>query len=143
MLKRSSVSLWMSVGLTALFPAVWGQTPKHTAAKRPPAVIKKAASNAVKPLTVNDLAASPNAHLGHVSLVGVVATVNAGKGFLLIDSREYKECGLSCLSEAGTKKIPVRWTGATPKVTEAVRVDGILAKEPKGMAYTAQKVAKP
>ena len=58
-------------------------------------------------LAVKDLAASPGAHLGPVALVGVVGTVDANKSFV-VDTREYAECDLTCLTEAGTKKIPVR-----------------------------------
>jgi hypothetical protein len=29
-----------------------------------------------------------------------------------VDKREYADCGLTCLGEPGTKKIPVRWSGA-------------------------------
>ncbi len=67
-----------------------------------------------KPLSVNQLAANPGSHTGPISVVGVVGTVNPGKGFVLIDSREFQECGLSCLTEPGTKKIPFLWTGAGP-----------------------------
>ena len=68
-----------------------------------------------KPLSVDELAANPAAHSGRVSVVGVVGTVNPGKGFVLVDVREFKNCGLSCLTESGTNKIPFVWTGATPR----------------------------
>lgn len=77
------------------------------------------------------------------SIVGVVASLNKGKGFLLIDSVEYKACGLSCLTEAGTKKVPIRWTGATPKMEQVVRIGGTLTKAAKGFTLVADKVDKP
>ncbi|MBI5706425.1 MAG: hypothetical protein HZC36_05490 [Armatimonadetes bacterium] len=92
------------------------------------------------PLTVNQIAAAPTSHLGKVTVIGIVATVTPKKGFLLIDPKEYKECGLSCLSEAGTKKIPVKWTAASPKKEQKVKVDGTLAKTEKGFSFTATKV---
>ena len=95
---------------------------------------------AVKPLSVDELAANPAAHSGRVSVVGVVGTVNPGKGFVLVDSREFKNCGLSCLTEPGTNKIPFVWTGATPQVKQTVQVDGILEKTAKGFSIKAEKV---
>ncbi len=95
-----------------------------------------------KPLSVNELAANPGAHSGRVSVVGVVGIVNPGKGFVLIDSREFQECGLSCLTEPGTKKIPLIWTGATPQVKQTVQVDGILERTAKGFSIKAEKVTK-
>ncbi len=95
-----------------------------------------------KPLSVNELAANPAAHSGGVSVVGVVGTVNPGKGFVLVDVREFQECGLSCLTEPGTKKIPFIWTGAAPQVKQTVQVDGILEKTAKGFSIKAEKVTK-
>ncbi len=95
-----------------------------------------------KPLSVNELAANPGAHSGRISVVGVVGTVNPGKGFVLIDSREFQECGLSCLTEPGTKKIPFIWTGAAPQVKQTVQVDGILERTAKGFSIKAEKVTK-
>ena len=95
-----------------------------------------------KALTVNELAAKAADHLGHVSVVGVVATVDK-KGFILIDQKEFKDCGLTCLGEAGTKKISVQWTGDAPQVKRTVRVEGELLKAEKGFTFTAKKVGKP
>ncbi len=93
-----------------------------------------------KSLSVDELAANPAAHSGRVSVVGVVGTVNPGKGFVLVDVREFKNCGLSCLTEPGTNKIPFLWTGATPQVKQTVQVDGILEKTAKGFSIKAEKV---
>jgi len=97
---------------------------------------------AVKPLTVNELAANPAEHFGRVSVVGVVGTVNPGKGFMLVDSREFKNCGLSCLTEPGTNKIPFIWTEVAPQVEQTVQVDGLLEKTTKGFSIKAEKVTK-
>src|SRR5512139_1609487 len=98
--------------------------------------------NAGKPLTVDKLAANPAAHSGRVSVVGVIGTVNPGKGFVLVDSKEFKNCGLACLTEPGTNKIPFVWTGATPQVKQTVQVDGIMEKTAKGFSIKAEKVTK-
>ncbi len=98
--------------------------------------------NGVKPLTVDELAANPAAHSGRVSVVGVVGTVNPGKGFVLIDGREFKNCGLSCLTEPGTNKIPFVWAGVSPQVKQTVQVDGILEKTAKGFSIKAERVTR-
>lgn len=96
--------------------------------------------SAVAEVTVNDLAGKPSEYLGPVQLVGVVAVVSQGKGFVLVDKREFADCGLSCLAESGTKKVPVRWDGDAPKLEQTVRVAGILRQTEKGLTFAAQEV---
>ena len=91
-------------------------------------------------VTVNDLAGKPGEHLGQVRLIGVVAAVSQGQGFVLVDKREYADCGLSCLTEQGTKKIPVRWSGDAPKLEQTVRVAGILSQSEQGLSLVAQEI---
>jgi len=98
-----------------------------------------ASSGATK---VNDLAADPSAYLGQVAVVGVVAAVKAGQGFTIVDNREYAACGLSCFSEPDTRKIPVRWGGAAPKLQQAVRITGVLEKSDRGLVFSAKNVAE-
>ena len=94
-------------------------------------------------LTVNDLAGNPDEHLGQVQLVGVVAAVSQGKGFVLVDQREYADCGLTCLTEPSTKKIPVRWIGDAPKLEQTIRVAGILSRNKEGLSFAAQEIGIP
>lgn len=94
-------------------------------------------------VSVDDLVGKPTDHLGQVQLVGVVAAVSAGKGFVLVDKREYADCGLSCVAEPGTKKIPVRWSGDVPKLEQTVRVEGTLSQTDKGLSLIAQEVRVP
>ena len=91
-------------------------------------------------VTVNDLAGNPGEHLGQVRLIGVVAAVSQGQLFVLVDMREYADCGLSCLTEQGTKKIPVRWSGDAPKLEQTVRVAGILSQSEQGLSLVAQEI---
>ena len=91
-------------------------------------------------VTVNDLAGKPDEHLGQVQLIGVVAAVSQGQGFVLVDKREYADCGLTCLAEPGTKKIPVRWSGAAPQLEQTVRVAGILSRSEQGLSFVAQQI---
>ena len=94
-------------------------------------------------VTVNDLAGKPGEHLGPVQLVGVVAAVSQGKGFVLVDKREYADCGLTCLAEPGTKKIPVRWSGDAPKLEQTIRVAGSLSRSEDGLSFVAQEIGIP
>jgi hypothetical protein len=91
-------------------------------------------------VTVNDLAGKPGEHLGQVQLIGVVGAVSQGQGFVLVDKREYADCGLTCLAEPGTKKIPVRWSGDAPKLEQTVRVAGILSQSEQGLSFVAQEI---
>jgi hypothetical protein len=92
--------------------------------------------------TVNDLASDPSAYLGQVAVVGVVAAVKVGQGFTIVDQREYAACGLSCFNEPDTRKIPVRWDGAPPKLQQTVRITGVLEKSDRGLVFSARNVAE-
>jgi hypothetical protein len=94
-------------------------------------------------VSVDDLVRKPDDHLGQIQLVGVVAATSQGKGFVLVDKREYADCGLSCVAEPGTKKIPVRWSGDAPRLEQTVRVEGTLTQTDKGLSFVAQEVRVP
>ena len=89
---------------------------------------------------VRDVAANPAAHLGRLSLSGVVGIATPHKGFVLVDMREYQGEGLACLTTPERTKIPVAWSGTAPKVKQAVRVTGTLAKTAKGYTFTGDEV---
>ena len=91
-------------------------------------------------MSVNDLAGKPGEHLGQVQLIGVVAAVSQGQGFVLVDKREYADCGLTCVAKPGTMKIPVRWSGDAPKLEQTVRVSGILSQSAQGLSFVAQQI---
>jgi hypothetical protein len=91
-------------------------------------------------VSVNDLAGKPGEHLGQVQLIGVVAAISQGQGFVLVDKREYADCGLTCLAEPGTKKIPVRWSGDAPKLEQTVCVAGILSQCGQGFSFVVQEI---
>lgn len=95
-----------------------------------------------KPLTVNELAAKPDAHLGRVAVVGRVAAVSPGKGFTLIDSSNCGNCVTECLTSKTTKKVPLLWPGSAPAVKDVVRVEGTLARTAKGFTFTAVNVTR-
>ena len=92
--------------------------------------------------TVNDLAATPSAYLGQVAVIGVVAAIKPGQGFTIVDQREYADCGLSCLNEPDTKKIPVRWDGDPPKLQQTLRITGVLEKSDHGLIFSAKNFAE-
>jgi hypothetical protein len=94
----------------------------------------------IRTTTVNDLAADPSTYLGQVAVVGVVAAVKDTQGFTIVDKREYAACGLSCLDEPDTRKIPIRWNGASPKLQQTVRITGVLEKSEHGLVFSARSV---
>ena len=97
---------------------------------------------ATKPLSINELAAKPDTHIGKVVVVGRVAAVTPGKGFTLIDSANCATCTTECLTDKNTKKIPFLWPGTAPVVKNVVRVQGTLSKTSKGFTFTADNVTK-
>lgn len=97
---------------------------------------------AAKPLSVNQLAAKPEAFVGKVAVVGRVVAATPGKGFTLIDSANCSTCTTDCLTDKTTKKIPFIWNGAAPVVKGVVKVDGTLAKTAKGYTFAAERLTK-
>lgn len=102
----------------------------------------KAPSSKTPSPQVRAVAAHPSAYVGKLMLTGVVGIVNPGKGFVLVDMKEYRDEGFNCLASDEPTKIAVHWTGAAPKVKETVRVEGRLAKKKTGYTFTAKKVEK-
>ena len=90
--------------------------------------------------SVRAVAHDPAAHLGNLTLEGVVGIVTPQKGFVLVDMDEYRAEGLSCLTTAEKTKMPVAWKGPAPEVKETVHVEGTLAKSADGYVFTASKV---
>jgi hypothetical protein len=135
MMNMTTKTNWPCALLTVAFTLVTGGVRAQDQQSQQPTL-----AGAV---TVNDLAAKPGEHLGRVQLVGVVAAVSQGKGFVLVDKREYADCGLACVTESGTKKIPVRWSGDAPKLEQTIRVAGILSRSEEGLSFVAQEIDIP
>jgi hypothetical protein len=90
--------------------------------------------------TVNELGGESDEHLGPVQLIGVIAAVIQGRGFVLVDKCEYANCGLTCLTEPCTKKIPVRWSGQAPLLERTVCVAGVLSRTEKGLSFVGREI---
>jgi hypothetical protein len=116
----------ITVSLAWLFSPAWSAQPTAPA----------------KVLSVNQLAAQPDAYLGKVAIVGRVAAVTMGKGFTLIDTIKCGNCVSDCLTDKETKKIPFLWHGPAPTVKDVVQVEGLLAKTDSGYIFTAEQVTK-
>lgn len=98
-----------------------------------------AKQSTVKQLTVNELAAKPDNFIGKVTITGRVAAVTSNTGFTLIDNTTCTTCTTECKN---IKKIPLRWSGASPKLKDIVLAQGIWAKTTTGFTFTADKVTK-
>ena len=126
--------------LAALGTAALGHAqPAKNAAKK---IVPAPPAKGVPASKVRAVASNPSAHLGHVVLTGYVGIATPSKGFVLVDNTEYRNEGLACLTVPEPTKLPVIWHGTPPKVKDAVRVDGTLAKTAKGYTFTATKVSK-
>ena len=104
--------------------------------------VNLASSTSVRATTVNDMVSNPSAYLGQIKVVGVVAAVKTGQGFTIVDKREYAACGLSCVNESNTRKIPVRWSGASPNLEQIVQIAGVLEKSDAGFVFSAKSVTE-
>lgn len=109
------------------------------AATRTPSGNVTRKTQAVKTISVEELAAKPLSYLGRVRVKGVVDSSDKGKGLLILVSRkEFKECGTNCADES-TARVPVRWS---LKTGEKVIVEGTVTKDGKGAAFVADMVKK-
>ena len=104
--------------------------------------VNLAASTSVRATTVDDMVSNPSAYLGQIKVVGVVAAVKTGQGFTIVDKREYAACGLSCVNEPDTRKIPVRWSGTSPNLEQTVQITGVLEKSDAGFVFSAKSVTE-
>lgn len=100
------------------------------------------AAAAPKTVAVGALEARPAAYRGTVAVVGVVASVTRRRGFVLISSREFKACGLACLAEPDTARVPVLWSGPAPKVAQEVVVHGVLSRTSGGWRLQADRLSR-
>ena len=133
------------LGTAALGHAQPAKPAARQPAARKPAARKPAVGHSAKAAPASEVravASNPSAHLGHVVLTGYVGIATPSKGFVIVDNTEYRNEGLGCLTVPEPTKLPVIWHGGAPKVKDAVRVDGTLAKTAKGYTFTANKVSK-
>jgi len=91
-------------------------------------------------LSVNQIAAKPDAFLGPIVLEGRVAAVKPGTGLTLVDKLLCADCAGHCLTDPATKKLPVAWTGPAPGVGSLVLIRGTLAKTEKGYLISGREV---
>lgn len=140
----------------ALFPLLIAGCGKNTISQNPVTTAKTAApvktpdvsapvnasAVAASSPEVSEVAGNPSAYLGRLTLSGVVGIVNSQKGFVLVDTKEYRGEGFACLNTDEPTKISVLWPGTAPKVKETVQVDGQLVKGANGYSFTANKVTK-
>jgi hypothetical protein len=113
---------------------------KNKRARRPTGVNALGQSAPADIVTVNDLAEKPNEHLGQEAGRCCSRRLTGARLCVLVDKREYADCGLSCLAEPATKKVAVRWSGDAPKLEQIVHVAGTLSQSAKGLSFVAQEV---
>lgn len=95
-------------------------------------------SQAPPVLGVEELMQHGEQHPGTLRVEGVVSAIGSEKDMLaLIDTRELRECGVTTCARF---KLPVRWTGAMPRVGEIVRVEGEAREENGKRLFIARKL---
>ena len=81
------------------------------------------------PLGVEQLMIDVENYQGEIRVEGVVSNVLPTKQMLsLIDTREFKECGITTCAQF---TLPVHWAGSMPAVKDTVQIDGTV-KELEG-----------
>jgi hypothetical protein len=89
-------------------------------------------------LGVEELMQNVKRHRGTIRVEGVVSAVASDRQALtLIDTRELRECGVTTCARF---KLPVRWTGAMPRVGEIVQVDGEVQEQDGKRLFIARKL---
>ena len=98
-------------------------------------------------LSVDKVAKNPLAFKGIVKIRGVVSKVFSKRGaFILIDTDEYKGCGLDC-DDQPEQSIPVKVTkekykGKLPKLKDTVIVTGRILPQGKGYRFIIKDVKR-
>ena len=126
-MKKIILTTGLALAIAMSLPAIFAQSANSPSPKTPSPEVR-------------DVAGNPSTYVGRLTLKGVVGIINAQKGFVLVDMKEYQNEGFACLATDEPTKITVHWTGAAPKIKDKVRVEGVLTKEKKGYSFTADKV---
>lgn len=91
-------------------------------------------------LNVDDLMEHVDQHRRTVRVEGVVAGAAEKDGaFALIDSREFKKCGVTTCARL---QLPVRWSGPIPSVGEPVEAEGEVQEWNGKLVFAARTLAR-
>ena len=94
----------------------------------------------VRVLGVEEFMKHVDQHRGEVQVAGIVSTVApTRKTLALIDSKEFKECGVvTCAAFT----LPVKWDGEMPSVKDSVQIRGKAEEVDGKLIFVANKVVK-
>jgi hypothetical protein len=91
-------------------------------------------------LGVEQLMIDVENYRGEIRVEGVVSSVVPTKQMLsLIDTREFKECGITTCAQF---TLPVHWKGSMPAVTDTVRIDGTVKELEGKLVFEAKGLEK-
>jgi hypothetical protein len=91
-------------------------------------------------LGVEQLMVDVENYQGEIRVEGVVSSVVPAKQMLsLIDTREFKECGITTCAQF---TLPVHWAGSMPAVTDTVRIDGTVKELEGKLVFEAKGLEK-
>lgn len=91
-------------------------------------------------LGVEQLMIDVDNYQGEIRVEGVVSSAVPTKQMLtLIDTREFKECGITTCAQF---TLPVHWAGSMPAVADTVRIDGTVKELEGKLLFEAKKLEK-
>ena len=91
-------------------------------------------------LGVEQLMTDVDNYRGEIRVEGVVSNVVPSKQMLsLIDTREFKECGITTCARF---TLPVHWAGSMPAVEDTVRMDGTVKELEGKLVFEAKGLEK-
>lgn len=88
------------------------------------------------PLTVEAVVAEPGKFTEPIVVEGFVNFVSEKEGVAVLASEDCSACGPKC----GIDLLPVRWPGTLPRVSERVRVRGVVQRGQGGYQFAATAV---
>ena len=91
-------------------------------------------------LGIEQLMKEVDNYRGEIRVEGVVSSVLPANQMLsLIDTREFKECGITTCAQF---TLPVHWSGSMPAVEETVLIDGTVREIEGKLIFEAKGLEK-
>lgn len=132
---------WIIVSLIALMaPSALVLTPGGQGGSLASAIAYASDSKPTTTIGVEELMMDVEDYPGEIRVEGVVSAVEpAGQMVALIDTREFKECGITTCARF---TLPVHWTGSMPAVADTVRIDGAVKEVEGKLVFEAKGLEK-
>jgi hypothetical protein len=132
---------WIIVSLiTVLVPIALVRNPGGQGGSLALPIAHASDSKSDAALGVEQLMIDVDNYRGEVRVEGVVSSIAPAKQMLsLIDTREFKECGITTCARF---TLPVHWTGSMPSVEDTVRINGTVKELEGKLVFEAKGLEK-